>query len=121
MSDDAERRLNETDRPYGHFTSPQALIQRVELQFYKQERTHRQIAENCGVALGVVTGILAKNWGMPEWYCEPSPRGRPPSGDERLDDILHIRVSSGDKKEWSRQAADSEMSLSAWCNWKLNS
>lgn len=49
-------------------------------------------------------------------------RGPYKTNEDRLDDILHIRCNAGDKEAWTEAAdsCDPKMSLSAWCNWKLN-
>ena len=114
------------ERPYGVHQSPEALIAAVQLQYLKQDRGQKDIADNLQVPTSVVLGILAETWGEPEWYTRPAPEQvkSEPRREYNVDHAhatLHCRVTGRDKAGWVKMANKAKRSLAQWVIATLNS
>lgn len=117
------------ERPYGKYTTPQALIAGVKMQYYRQDQHQKDIAGDIGVSTSTVLQILDESWGEPEWYLDDAPDPEPPQvkseprGQYNVDHAsatLHCRVIGRDKAGWVKRAQKAGVSLAAWVVQQLN-
>lgn len=130
MSNSDDKKI---DRPYGVYTTPQALIGAVNLQYYKGDESQRDIAANLKVPVSTVLAIIAQTWGEPGWYVaehkgvdmtpEPAQVKSEPRGQYNVDHAnatLHCRVTKRDKAGWVKRAQKAGQSLAQWVIEQLN-